>query len=77
MYKNVLTYINIFLNFYVYCLELSQSKRIPQENVKRDEQQNELIFMFNQYPFLLLQNIHSIIVGVCNSFIQEEIQLQF
>lgn len=75
IHKNVTIYTSIFLSFYLCCLKLPQSKSVPQESVKEDGQQNVLVFMFSQYPFLLFQNIHS--VGVYNSFIQEEIKLQF
>lgn len=63
--------------FYICCLKSPQSKSVPQESVKEDRQQNELVFMSSQYPCLFLQNIHSTSVGVYNSFIREEMQLQF
>lgn len=62
--------------FYVFCLKSAQLKSVPQESIKEDGQKS-VLFLFSQYPLLLLQNIHSTSVGMCSSFIQEEVKLQF
>lgn len=78
IHKNVAIYTNIFLSLLSCFLStVVLVRKCPSKKYARWWTPKYVSFMFNQYPFLLIQYIPSTSVGVYNSFIQEEIKLWF